>query len=355
MKTQSEYKLNKDEYDLIGNCIEGSKVFLVCGNSARASTLTDYISKRFETFIFSEFTSNPKYEEVINGSKKFKGFNPDTLIAVGGGSAIDVAKCILVFDEDRIIHESDFSLKELKPVKKFIAVPTTAGTGSEATRFAVIYRNGEKTSVESEYCLPDDVFFISSMLDTLGEYQRKCTMLDAFSHAIESWWCVNATDESREYALKAIKLFFEAKDDYLNNVTSGNSVMLEASNYAGKAINITKTTAAHAMAYKLTTLFGYAHGHAVGLCLKSLWKYHLEKGLQTLVDLAEELEYESAESMYEDYVKIFNELQLEHPNIRDAQLIQLVNTVNVDRLKNNPISLDKNSIDGLYREISMKY
>ena len=91
-------------------------------------------------------------------------------------------------------------------------------------------------------------------------------MMDAFCHALESFWSVNSTEESRRYSKEAIELVLENMEEYLLNTTDGNAGMLLAANIVGKAINITQTTARHAMCYKITSLFGCAHGHAAVLC-----------------------------------------------------------------------------------------
>ena len=80
-------------------------------------------------------------------------------------------------------------------------------------------------------------------------------------HSMESFWSVNSTEESKQYSREAIQLMMKYKNAYLANEAIGNTAMLKAANIAGKAINITQTTAGHAMCYKLTSLYGIAHGH----------------------------------------------------------------------------------------------
>lgn len=106
----------------------------------------------------------------------------------------------------------------------------------------------------------------ASVLKTLPDYQKKATMCDALCHAIESFWSVNSTDKSKEYSMAAIQNVMKHMDGYLANTDEGNAGMLLAANTAGKAINITQTTAGHAMCYKLTSMFSSAHGHAAILC-----------------------------------------------------------------------------------------
>ena len=225
-------------------------VMLVCGNSIEKQKIYDYLLNQpkgndLKISRFSDFTPNPDYESVVRGVRIFREQKCDAIVAIGGGSAIDVAKCIKLYANMANDGEDGLFLKT--PVIPndipFLAVPTTAGTGSEATRFAVIYYKGNKQSIADDSCIPDCVLFDGSTLKTLPLYHKKATMLDAFCHAIESFWSVNSTDESKSYSKSAIQEILKASEEYLNNTDEGNSKMLEAANLAGRAINITQTTA----------------------------------------------------------------------------------------------------------------
>ena len=244
-----------------------------------------------------------------------------------------------------------------------IAVPTTAGSGSEATRYAVIYFNGEKQSVAHVSCIPSVVLMDSSVLKTLPEYQKKSTMLDALCHAIESFWSVNSTEESRSYSRAAIQLILKNKDAYLANEESGNAEMLKAANIAGKAINITQTTAGHAMCYKLTSLYGIAHGHAAALCVSKLFPFminHTEqctdsRGKDFLEDIfgeiADAVGCENADLAVQRFDEILNDLELSVPAAEEKDFETLERSVNPTRLKNNPVGLEIDDIDMLYHQI----
>ena len=265
---------NYEELDLFWKQAKVKRIFLVCDSSMIQIPLGNYfdkLEKRTGIVVdrFSSFSSNPTYESVVKGIETFQRERYDIIAAVGGGSAIDVAKCI------RLHYEKNASTQ-----MKFLAAPTTAGTGSEATHFAVIYYHGDKQSVEDRRCIPSAVLMDSSSLLTLPEYQRKVTMMDALCHGLESFWSVNSTEDSRKYSAEAIRMVLRYKDSYLANSQEGNTGMLYAANMAGRAINIAKTTAGHAMCYKLTSMYGIAHGHAVALCVARLWPYmvsHLDQ------------------------------------------------------------------------------
>ena len=286
----------------------------------------------FDFIRFSEFTSNPRYEDIKTGMKVLMKNECDFIIAIGGGSSIDIAKSIKYY------NNIDLPL---------MAVPTTSGTGSEATHFAAIYKNGEKHSIEDERLLPDYVILQPELLKTLPIYQKKCTMLDALCQAIESWWSRRATDESIEYSKTAIKMILDNLDSYLYNTEEGNKNMLTASNYAGKAINITTTTAPHAMSYKLTSIYGLPHGHAVALCLPKVWQYM--GNYNSIANVLGKQNCEEAISFFDELLKRLEILPPEKASIDDLDV--LTDSVNNQRLENHPIKLDRDTIKMLYKKI----
>lgn len=286
-------------------------------------------------------------------------------MAVGGGSALDVAKCIKLFSNMAGNGAyGDFLKQKIVPNQiPFLAMPTTAGTGSEATRYAVIYYNGSKQSVTHKSSIPDTVLMDSSVLKTLPLYQKKATMMDAFCHALESFWSVNSTEESKVYSKKAIEMVLTHMGGYLANTDEGNAGMLLAANVAGKAINITQTTAGHAMCYKITSLFGVAHGHAAILCDRKLFPEMIcntktcidprgEAYLkETISDISQAMGCNTAEESVAKLEDIFVKLELEVPQATEEQFEILKTSVNPVRLKNHPVELTEDTIDMLYHQI----
>lgn len=347
---------------------KAESILLVCGKSIDFLKIGDYFKKfeQNETIKltrFSEFSPNPSYESVVEGVKRFHTRKCDTVIGVGGGSAMDVAKCIKLF---ATMNPNENYLKQkIEPNNiKLFAIPTTAGTGSESTQFAVIYENGEKKSVSDKSSIPELVYLDASNLETLPLYQRKVTMMDAFCHALESYWSVRSTAESKGYAKEAIQLILRNYQGYLKNQKEENKQMMRAANLAGKAINIAQTTAGHAMCYKLTTLYGIAHGHAAALCVNQLWEYmicHTEhcvdgRGQAYLksmfLELANLMGCEGIEQAVWLYRHILNSLELPIPTKKKPQdFTVLCTSVNLERLKNNPIELSAKTIDFFYHQI----
>ena len=204
---------------------DSKKILLVCDPSISFLGINDYfltLEERLGVKVvrFSDFQPNPLYESVVKGVDVFLTEACDTIVAVGGGSAMDVAKCIKLYSN---MDRSENYLKQsIVPNDiPFIAVPTTAGTGSEATRYAVIYYEGEKQSIADYSCIPSVVLFDTSVLETLPLYQKKATLMDAMCHSIESFWSVNSTDESKGYSREAIGLIIKNyKDKEMNQLVT---------------------------------------------------------------------------------------------------------------------------------------
>ncbi|MBE5822588.1 MAG: phosphonoacetaldehyde reductase [Butyrivibrio sp.] len=344
------------------NRIITGKYLLVCGLSYyRTLPIISELKKTNLTFArFSDYNSNPTYESVVRGVEVYRKENCTAIVAVGGGSAIDVAKCIKLFLEmntgDNYLRQSAVHLKT-----PLVVVPTTAGTGSEATRYAVIYYNGEKQSICHEELIPNYVIFDSLLLDFLPEYPKKSALLDALCHSIESWWSIHSTSESKSYSKEALRIITTNWKEYIDDKHSltVNKEMLYAANLAGKAINITATTAPHAMSYKLTSNYGISHGHAVALVLPIVWRYmscHVDKCIdkrgneyfeETLQEISQVLDVNG-------FDEILMRFEMDkYKNIPAIEGIEeLVDTVNLLRLSNNPVVLDKTSLTEIYSELS---
>ena len=354
------------EYDCLRAWLKAHrvhKVFLVCDSAFRYLKISRFLEEQrdFQIVRFDHIQPNPVYECVEEGVALFRKERCDVILAVGGGSPMDVAKCIKLYAE---MDPGVCYLKQaiVPNVIPLIAMPTTAGTGSEATRYAVIYYEGEKQSIADVSCIPSVVVMDPTVLETLPDYQRKSTMLDAFCHAVESWWSVHADETSRALSAAAIRQWMSSREAYLANTSEGNEGMLQAAHLAGQAINLTQTTAGHAMAYKLTSLYGVAHGHAAALCVRRLWPWmigHTDRCIdprgraaldETFLVLAHVMGCDGARQAAELFNAWFEALELLVPALREEQLPLLCRSVNPVRLKNNPVSLEGET-ENLYRQI----
>lgn len=358
---------SNEELDALFEKLNIRSLFLVCGRSFDHLKIKSYFDTLTEGLgikvtRFSNFKPNPLFESVVEGVRVFNENGCDAVFAVGGGSGMDVAKCVKMFAE--MPSDKDYVLQTIEPNEiPLIAMPTTAGSGSEATKYAIIYYKGEKLTVTHDSCIPSAVVMDSLVLETLPLYQKKSTMLDALCHAIESYWSVKSTEESREYARKAISEVLKYKDSYLANEHDGNEKMLWAAYTAGKAINITGTTASHAMCYKLTGLYGFAHGHSAALAVSKLWSYttnHINNCIDPrgkayvcdmLKELAELFNCESIEQGAEKFQELLDSLDLPKPTAGENDLEILTKSVDPNKLKSNPVALNEEVIKELYKLI----
>ena len=368
MKQKIIYRWNKEELCDVFQPLRNKSLMLVAGDSFDSlpikKGLEDIWTKTGISVIrFRGFLPNPKYEDIIEGTRFFRENECDGIIAVGGGSAIDVAKCIKLFatmDPQTSYLEQTYNENKLF----FAAVPTTAGTGSESTQFAVIYKDGEKLSIDQESLLPQYVLLDGSVLTGMPQQIKKSSFCDALSHAVESYWSVRAMDESKEIAARAIQLLLQNWERYLDDDEAVYEDVLFASNLAGQAINLTRTTAAHAMCYKFTSLFDVPHGHAVMLCLPEVWQFMLEHMEQcrdprgtgylerTLKELAKLLGQCSTGEAVRFLKKLRFELGLLVPDhISDEQMEYMVNSVNVQRLMNFPVKIREDQLRKIYQQI----
>ncbi len=329
-------------------------IFVVCSKSfinQIIGNLTDY-----NITIFSDYSPNPKYEEIKKGIEIFNQKLYKTIISIGGGSTIDVAKCIKLFSSLKSEYdflESNFVYNSIK----HIAIPTTAGTGSESTQFAVMYYRGDKLSIDHGSIFPNTAILDYTLLKSLSDYQKKSTLLDSLCQAIESYWSRGATKESKFYAERCISFILSNYENYLNNDYSSYKNILLSSNYSGRAINISRTTAAHSMSYKLTSMYGISHGHAVALCIIPVWRLLQKKSQfdnKLLNDLKEISTIFGTKTIEESIYKLSNIIkQFEFSDIKisSKDIKVLSESVDVNRMHNNPVVFTLIEIENLYKQI----
>ncbi len=345
------------------------KIFLVTGKASyKQSGAQDFIESSIEgreIVRFSDFEQNPKFEDAIIGLDLFKASQCDIVLAIGGGSVIDMAKLINIFLANEHIDSLEI-VKNSKLITKkghlFIAIPTTAGTGSEATHFAVVYHNNQKYSVAHRFVLPDVVGLNSKFTDTQSPYLTACSGLDALSQAIESYWSTGANEESKGYAKQAIELLLEhLEPSVLSPSKNSRDAVMRGAYLAGKAINISKTTVAHAMSYAFTTYFSIPHGHAVFLTLPQFLIENFKVKSENVNDsrgetyvktsMLEIYKLLNVKSPLEGYQLLLNlthtigiETSFKTLGIAISDLDIILDSVNLERLKNNPIDFSKEEL-----------
>lgn len=314
----------------------------------------------------SEFNTNPNKKDLVKILKQIEGVEYTALIAIGGGSVIDMAKLIRCFQNapGRIDAVLQGAPLELCSQSEFYVIPTTAGSGSEATHFAVIYDQGKKYSVGHPRLLADVVWVIPSLLSSAPRAVSAAAAMDALCQGIESYWSIHSTEESKSLAKQAIQLAWAHMEPaVLDRDPESLMAMGRAAHLAGRAINITKTTAPHAVSYALTTHFGILHGHAVGLILPSIFQFNAgvsEADLQdprgvehvraVMNDLVAMLgcqhvdEAERALQLKMDRLHLSrNRQELKIDSLKNCELI-VRDGFNPQRVHNNPRRLQKNDL-----------
>ncbi len=365
-----------DKLDDILTAIDVKKIFLVCGKtsytlSGAEKSIGSLIERR-ECIKFNDFDSNPSIDDIKRGFLQLKDKACDMIMGVGGGSAIDIAKALSILIENR--DDIDPAIRgniELNPRKiPSIMVPTTPGTGSESTHFSVIYINQKKYSLSHPSMLPDYAILDPSFLISLPPYTAACSGMDALCQAIESFWSVHSTDESRGYSKQSAAAILDCIVDYVNHPDNvARQRILFAGNMSGRAINIAKTTAAHAMSYPITSFFNLPHGHAVSMVMPHVLRRNCEFNKDPLNDtrgasfvrnimnsILNMLNASSPEQAEKTIVTIMKKIDLaislSEAGIekKDAGDI-LFKGMDTNRMKNNPIAISETDIKKIIKKI----
>ena len=341
------------------------KIFVLCGKKSFVTSGAEIFFKELlnnkKTKLFYKSSELPVLEELIKIIDNIKSFKPDLILAIGGGAVIDYAKIANVVDirDDLADLIVNYSYPFKKKYTKLAVVPTTAGSGAEVTSNAVIYVNGIKHSFESELLLPDNFFLIPEFLMSAPNKVKASAGFDAIAQALESLVSKKSNSQSVEYASKSLKVSVNSYISFLNNPNLKNATEMSiASNLAGKAISISKTTAPHAASYPFTSLFNISHGHAVGLFFESFFKFNydnLERS-ETSFDLRKRFDlifnlfsvkniddFNSKITLLKKQAELEDNLGILNINIKQSS-DKIIKGINLLRLGNNPVKINGNDI-----------
>lgn len=304
--------------------------------------------------VIDESISNPDIhllKKVLSGISR-----PDLIIAVGGGSSIDLAKAISALyqykNEDilELIKNKEY-LDNVKHIP-VIAVPTTAGTGSECTKWATIwdFDGCKKYSVDADFLYPTESWLIPELTLTMDTNMTLATGLDALAHAMESYWSVPSNTYTRVLARNSISIIRKYLPLVLNDLDNleYRKQMLMGSFFAGLAFSNTRTTACHSISYPLTMMFGINHGFAAAITLfevlKRNWNYVKEKELFLEAWQAKDLS--DIENWFGDVSQ--GKLNLSNFGVKKEDIPNIVEEATTGgRMDNNPIIFNKYEINSI--------
>lgn len=339
--------------------ITGKKSF----NFSGFKKLSIYKNFKFCIKVFYKKNEIPEINELNFLIKKINIINPDLIIALGGGCAIDYAKLAngLHNIKNLKIKIKSGTLKIHSKKTKILAIPTTAGSGAEVTKFSVIYIDKIKHSVEHNLLKPDFYSLIPKLVINSKKIVRSSSGFDAIAQATESIFSKSANIKSLKYSSKSLRYSIKSFIEFVNNPKINNATqMLLAANFSGKAINIAKTNAPHALSYLFTSKFKIPHGIAVSIFFIEIINfYYLNAHKKNDVNLIKKFNLFFKlikKSNIKGFNILFNQFFSESGIKRslDKSLIKFKYKnnfnfyYNSNRLKNSPIKLLKADIIRLY-------
>ena len=290
------FERNCIEY--LKSCNDVGKVFIVTDKSmvelGFLNKVTEQLNMRrnkVQIQLFNDVEPDPDIETVKRGVRIMEAFKPDTIIALGGGSAMDAAKGMWVFYEQPQVNFDDlkqkfmdirkraFKYPELGRKSKLICIPTTSGTGSEVTPFAVISdKQNNKKYPLTDYSLTPTVALVDPEFTTnLPASTTAMTGMDVLTHAVEAYVSVMASDYTDGLALKAIQLVFEYLPRAVKNGKNdleAREKMHNAATIAGMAFANAFLGMTHSMAHKVGAQFHTVHGYTCGVLLPHVIRYN---------------------------------------------------------------------------------
>ena len=252
----------------------GSKAMIVTGRQSAKKTgaLADVIAALADTpyLLFDRIEENPSVETIMEAREIAIREKADYFIGIGGGSPMDAAKAIALMaanpEEDAAVLYTAKNLKHYRVV----CVPTTCGTGSEVTPYAILTRHAHRTKKSiSHRIYPALALLDARYLKTMGRQGLVNTCVDALAHLLESYLNTNTNDLNRIYSREGLHIWARFRDRLLEDALQETDYahMLHASMIAGMAITHTGTSIPHGMSYPVTYELGVPHGRAVGMFL----------------------------------------------------------------------------------------
>lgn len=325
-KVPSKIYFERNSIQYLQQCNNVNKVFIVTDSSmvqfGFLNKITEQLNLRrnnVQIQLFTDVEPDPDIETVRRGAQSMKSFEPDTIIALGGGSVMDAAKGMWLFYEHPEVNFDDlkqkfmdirkraFKYPELGKKTKLICIPTTSGTGSEVTPFAVISdkKNFKKYPL-ADYSLTPTIALVDPEFTTfLPARPTAMTGMDVLTHAVEAYVSVLANDYTDGLALQAIKLVFEYLPRCVKNGKNdlvAREKMHNAATIAGMAFANAFLGMAHSLAHKIGAEFHTVHGYTCSVVLPYVIRYNGQ--VPTKLSVWPKYNEYCADKKYQDIAKL---------------------------------------------------
>ena len=305
--------------------VKGTKAMLVIGsqrliNDGTVSKIQDLLKEaNVETSIFAGIESDPSVETVMRGVETMKAFNPDVIIGIGGGSPIDAAKAMWIFYENPEFTFEEaakpFNLPELRQKATFIAIPTTSGTGSEVTAFAII--SDEKTDIKypvADYNITPDVAIVdTNLVQSMTPTLIADTGMDALTHAFEAYVSTARNSITDALAMKSIEMTVDYLLQSFKGDEKARKEMHISQCLAGMAFSNAILGIVHSMAHKTGRLFGIPHGRANAIYLPYVIQFNAKTAGDAYADIAKRLglKGETTDELVQSLIQLVKDFRIE--------------------------------------------
>ncbi|MVX67077.1 iron-containing alcohol dehydrogenase [Clostridium chromiireducens] len=302
--------------------LKGKKAFVVVGGGSMKKfgflkQVEDYLKEAgMEVELFEGVEPDPSVETVMKGAEAMRNFEPDWIVAMGGGSPIDAAKAMWIFYEypDFTFEQAvvPFGLPELRQKAKFVAIPSTSGTATEVTAFSVITNYTEKIKYPlADFNITPDIAIVDPALaQTMPAKLTAHTGMDALTHAIEAYTASLRSNFSDPLAIKAIEMVQENLVKSYEGDKTARDLMHEAQCLAGMAFSNALLGIVHSMAHKVGAVFHIPHGCANAIFLPYVIQYNRVKCENRYADIARTLKLEGNNDaeLTDALIAVINEL-----------------------------------------------
>lgn len=285
----------------------GTRAFIMTGKKSAEKNgsfaeMTEALSAEgIEWVHFNAVTPNPSLTEVRAAAEEAKASGADFIVALGGGSPMDAAKAVAVLAAGDVSDQQLLSQRKFERVLPLVAVPTTAGTGSEVTPYSILTNDALQTKsfLNSEQVYPRFAFLDGRYTMELPQAITAATVVDALSHAAEGYLAVRAIPLGRTLALESLRLIgtiLPALAEKHALTLEQRETLLYASMLAGIVISQSGTTAVHAMGYSLTYFKGLDHGMANGLLLAEYFRFIQQNRAEEIQQIVDALRLQSIDA-----------------------------------------------------------